>query len=221
MAKNLNLYRTQRFCCLLTGHAEIGQVTSLVNTIIFSGAEFIRFTVHTRSNSSSSTLSVLNTPMLSLRDLCALEDHNGLVCIDCGSEVRILIHTSTHPIWHHLYHQHQQQMTMTTRMMMPRLSTTRSLLRHWASWRIFHGSGSSMEDRSSSVPQILAVFAAWLFIAAVMVYPYAMIIYMTYSQMTTESTTTTTWSSCRVLMTACALALVWSSSSGNRLGLSN
>ena len=58
-----------------------------MNSIIFTGAEFARFTVHARSFRNDA-LQLLNTPIISLNTLGSLEDHNGLVNIDCGVEVR-------------------------------------------------------------------------------------------------------------------------------------
>jgi hypothetical protein len=77
----------------------------------------MRFTIHTRllvaqqqqqqhvthhhhhSSSNNGVVQLLNTPIISMDTFSDLEDRDGLVCIDCGDEVRILIPMITHPLW--------------------------------------------------------------------------------------------------------------------------
>lgn len=225
------------------------QVTSLVNTMIFTGTQFIRFTVHARSLRNDS-LQLLNTPIISMETLSALEDRNGLACIECGHEVRLLIPMRTHPA--SLAQQQQQQSeegTFSTASAAQLLSyyshfslLEACLRRQRDAWMRFHGremSSSSSDPegrmgrrRDEGAMQTLAVFIAWIFVMAAMTYPYAMIIFMTWRQMTvayngsgssneaaTHAAATTDasdnsrsnhWST-NLLMIASAIAAVWRS----------
>lgn len=141
-----------------------------------------------------------------------LEDRDGLVCIDCGDEVRILIPMSTHPLWRtvrmgtqRIYQRQQQQQQQPGRedrssTIIPRLSSSVidvCLRRHRASsWLLFHRRaheyGGMEEDdlaeeaeahnNTDTLLHKIISCGAWGFVVLAMIYPYLMIIFIALSQ---------------------------------------
>lgn len=139
------------------------QVASFVNNIIFTGAEFVRFTIHARSFRRDS-LQLLNTPIISLQTLSALEDRHGIVSIDCGNEVRCLIPMQTHPLWQ----------------------------RHRSRYAGYRGgsSSSSLHEEAGEATRMggrvlhaFVFYATWMLLMGVILYPYAMIVYLSWKQL--------------------------------------
>ena len=147
------------------------QVASFVNTVISTGAEFVRFTIHTRaaaaaaaaggdgSDASSSPHQLLNTPIISLSALSALEDRHGLVHIDCGEQVRVIIPMLTHPFWQ----RHRNRFSSTQQ---PREAS------------------SNPADETAGVFLLHRVVfcMTWLLVLGTVMYPYAMIIFLAWKQ---------------------------------------
>ena len=124
-----------------------------------------------------------------------LEDRNGLVCIDCGDEVRILIPMSTHPVWRRTGGIGGSRRRRSSRHsdMIPLLSS--SVLEVACLMRYRHRRHAATLT-SRTLPQIdentegerlthaqkIVWYCACGFVTLAMVYPYLMIIFITVSQ---------------------------------------
>ena len=109
-------------------------------------------------------MQLLNTPIISLPTLSALEDRHGLVSIDCGDEqvggCRIVIPMLTHPFWY----RHR------SRFFSPPSHAA-------ATTAAFLGRAEPI-----SVLQMIVFYATWLLLLGIMMYPYALIIFLAWRQ---------------------------------------
>lgn len=147
-----------------------------MHTILFTGAEFVRFTVHARSFRRDS-VQLLNTPIISLANLSALEDRHGLVSIDCGNEVRCLIPMQTHPLWQ----------------------------RHRNRFPREREHQPNAADSDASVLGLAVFYATWMLLMGVIMYPYAIIIFMAWMQMRHVPPSAPLFVSCMAAVAACLL----------------
>jgi hypothetical protein len=67
------------------------QVDALAQSMQATSASLIRFVVHSRGGMGRIMQPLLNTAVMSLHSLCSIQDSTGVICLNCSSEVRIMI----------------------------------------------------------------------------------------------------------------------------------
>lgn len=177
-------------------------------------------------------MQLLNTPIISMESFSELEDRNGLVVIDCGDEVRtphrrrrrILIPMSTHPLW-----RQGGGGSISSSRVIPRMSSSvleACLFQNRISWHHLSPPHSSSSFSSSSLLWTLLCHGAWAFAMLALIYPYLVIIFISFSQLVLfrgyyvnfkESSSSVDESSNGAsstlsLLVACLLVVMWSNS---------
>jgi hypothetical protein len=124
-----------------------------------------------------------------LRDL---ETSEGMIEINCGDEVRILVPMQTHPIFSISPANNQDEVAE---------AETGSI------------NGYSMPKHTSMALRTLIFYIFWLLITVIFLYPYMMIIFIVCKRMgSTDQDDDTSHAAASILLIASAISAAWSSS---------